>query len=199
MYKTDTVTYTDHKGHTAILERMSHTLTDARERYAQLLAYGNLTQRDAYCEAFGKAIETEAQKDKVDQCASRMAHDTDVILRVQELRKPLVRKLRRKFEYTIQKALEQCETAWALAYATADAKSMLAAIRMQAELSKLLAQQIDVNHRYGLLDDASTETLLAMRKEIEVRQGKQKKLRQIEARNVETVVVEGAETSFLVT
>lgn len=196
------VTYTDERGKMARIAYIEHPLSEKREQYARLLAYGDMIQRDAYCQAFGKVLgegEGMISKDYADQLASRMANDTDVILRVQELRKPLVRKLRRKFEYTLQKALEQCEVAWSLAYATGDAKSMLGAIKMQADLSKLLSQQIDVNHRYGLLDDADTETLLEMRRQIEVSQGKQKKLRQIEATKVETVPGEGACPSFVVT
>ena len=201
MAETKEVTYTDERGKPARLEYIEHEkpISGGREAFARLLAYGNITQYEAYCQAFNKTIGDELTKESAAQCASRMANDTDVILRIQELRKPLVRKLRRKFEYTLQKALEQCEVAWNLAYATADAKSMLAAIRMQADLSKLLSQQIDVNHRYGLLDDADTATLLEMRRQIEVSQGKQKKLRQIEATKVETVSEEGAEASFVVT
>lgn len=199
------VTYMDEDGTTAHLAYIEHPKPPApprpnlqREEFCRLLAFGHVTQLEAYCTAFAKTIGECLTKESAEQSACRMANDTDVILRIQELRKPLVRKLRRKFEYTLQKALEQCETAWALAYATGDAKSMLGAIKMQADLSKLLSQQIDVNHRYGLLDDADTETLLEMRRQIEVSQGKQKKLRQISATKVETVSEEGVEPSFVV-
>ena len=199
------VTYMDEDGTTAHLAYIEHPRPIApprpnlqREEFCRLMAFGHVTQYEAYCRAFHKTIGDGLTKESAEQSASRMFNDTDVILRIQELRKPLVRKLRRKFEYTVQKALEQCEVAWSLAYATGDAKSMLAAIRMQADLSKLLSQQIDVNHRYGLLDDADTETLLEMRRQIEVSQGKQKKLRQIAATKVETVAEEGAEASFVV-
>jgi len=104
---------------------------------------------------------------------------------VQELRRPVLRKLRRKIEYSLNKALEQCEVAWNLAYEQADSKSMLKAIEMQAKLSKLLRE--DVAHRHGLLDDASTEVLLEMKKEIEVRREKQKKLQEIRIEKMENV------------
>lgn len=195
------VTYTDEYGKTARINYIAHHTTPAREKFCQLMAYGDMLQREAYCRAYGKTLgegEGCISKDSADQIASRLANDTDIILRIGELRKPLARKLRRKFEYTLQKALEQCEVAWALAYATADAKSMLGAIKMQAELSKLLSQQIDVNHRYGLLDDADTSTLLEMRRQIEVSEGKQKKLRQIEATNVKTVTDDPQAPIFVV-
>lgn len=56
---------------------------------------------------------------------------------------------------------------------------------MQAKLAKLLTEQIDVNHR-GLKDDTSTEVLLEMKKEIELRREKQKKLVEIRVVNSET-------------
>ena len=74
-----------------------------------------------------------------------------------------------------------------LAYAQGDAKTLLKAVEMQAKLAKLLTEQIDVNHRYGLLDDTSTEVLLAMKREFEVRQEKRKRLQEIRVVNSETV------------
>ena len=58
-------------------------------------------------------------------------------------------------------------------------------MEMQAKLAKLLTEQIDVNHR-GLKDDTSTEVLLEMKKEIELRREKQKKLLEIRVVNSET-------------
>ena len=58
-------------------------------------------------------------------------------------------------------------------------------MEMQAKLAKLLTEQIDVNHR-GLKDDTSTEVLLEMKKEIELRREKQKKLVEIRVVNSET-------------
>ena len=76
--------------------------------------------------------------------------------------------------------------AWDLAYAQGDAKTLLKAVEMQARLSKLLSEQIDVNHSYGLLDDTSTEVLLAMKREFEVRREKRKKLETIQVVNPRT-------------
>ena len=100
---------------------------------------------------------------------------TDMRLRVQELRRPVIRKLRRKIEYGLLKALEQCRVAYDLSYEKGDACGILKAVEMQAKLAKLLSEESTVNHRFGVLDDATTETLLAIRKEVEVRREKQKK------------------------
>jgi len=72
-----------------------------------------------------------------------------------------------------------------LAYAQGDAKTLLKAVEMQAKLAKLLTEQIDVNHR-GLLDDTSTEVLLAMKRECEVRHEKRKKFEAIQVVNPRT-------------
>ena len=63
---------------------------------------------------------------------------------------------------------------------------MLKAIEMQAKLSKLLSEDVNITHRHGLLDDASTEVLLEMKKEIEVRREKQKKFLEFRVVNSET-------------
>lgn len=160
---------------------MIRPLTGKREKFCQLVA-AEATYTDAYIEGFQK--QPEYDRKLAAEAGSRLMADTDIILRVQELRRPVIRKLRRKIEYGLQKALEQREVAWDLPYEQADPKSMLKAIEMQAKLSKLLSE--DVTHRHGLLDDADTEVLLAMRKEIEIRREKQKKLPEIRVLNSKT-------------
>ncbi len=99
---------------------------------------------------------------------------TDVILRIQQLRTPVIPKVAEKFEYSMNRALEQCQTAWDLAYAQGNVQAMLKAIEMQARLSKLLSEQIDVTHRYGFLDDTATENLLKMKQQLEAVQKQRK-------------------------
>lgn len=109
--------------------------------------------------------------------AGRLLADTDVQLRIQQLKEPVVRKFRKKLEYNLQQALEECDTAHRLAYIKGDPKTMLKAVELRAKLVKLLGnEEINVNHRYGLLDETSTETLLEMKKQIEVRRGKLKEI-----------------------
>jgi phage terminase small subunit len=158
---------------------MIQPLTGKREKFCQLIA-ADATYTEAYQKPAGYDRKLAAE------AGSRLMADTDIILRVQELRRPVIRKFRRKLEYGLQKALEQCEVAWDLAYAQGDAKTLLKAVGMQAKLAKLLTDQIDVNHRHGLLDDASTEVLLVMKRECEVRREKQRKLQEIRVVNSET-------------
>lgn len=101
--------------------------------------------REAYQKPSGYDRKREAEE------GSRLMAITDMVLPVQELRRPVLRKFRRKLEHGLQKALEQCVVAWNLAYAQGDAKTLLKAVEMQARLSKLLSEQIDATHRYGLL------------------------------------------------
>lgn len=157
----------------------AYVLAGKRERFAQLMARGK-RGLDAYLEAFEILVTDEAMteiaKEQARDCTRDLLHDTSVVLRIQELKRPVLRVLKRKVEYNLQKALEQCQVAYDIAYAQGDTKGILAAIKMQAELAKLLSTELNVNHRYGVLDDTSTEILLAMKKEIEVRQAKQKML-----------------------
>lgn len=162
---------------------MVHSLTGKRKKFCQLVS-ADSTYTDAYLEAFQKPPGYDRKLAAEEE--SRLMADTDIILRVQELRRPVIRKFRRKLEYGLQKALEQCDVAWDLAYAQGDAKTLLKAVEMQAKLAKLLTEHVDVTHRHGLLDDTSTEVLLAMKKEFEVRREKQKKLQEIRVVNSET-------------
>lgn len=164
----------------------AYTLTGSREKFAKLMARG---QRglEAYLEAFDQIATDEASQESAKNCVRDLLNDTSIVLRIQELKRPVLRKLKQKIEYGLQHALAQCQIAWDLAYAQGDVKGLLAAIRMQSDLAKLLSQELNVNHRYGVLDDAATETLLELRKEIEVRQAKQKKLLAVRVDKIETV------------
>ena len=163
---------------------MIHSLTGKREKFCQLVA-ADATYTDAYLEAFQKPPGYDRKL--AAEAGSRLMASTDMVLRVQELRRPVLRKFRRKLEYGLQKALEQCDVAWDLAYAQGDAKTLLEAVEMQARLAKLLSDEFNVNHRHGLLDDADTEVLLSMRKEIEIRRAKQKKLVAIQVVNSKSI------------
>lgn len=185
------LTYSDEHGQPRILPHVTHgtvyALTAKREKFAQLCAQ-SVEPQTAYCDSHHVTLGPETAGD-IKDAVRRLLTDTTVILRIQELKRPVLRKLHRKIEYGLHKALEQCQVAWDLAYANGDVKSMLAAVRMQAELSKLLSHDINVNHRHGVLDDASTDVLLAMKKEYELRLAKQKKLTVVG--EIVTVIPEG--------
>lgn len=152
---------------------MIHSLTAKREKFCQLVAAG-MSQTDAYLEAYQKSPGYDRKG--AGEEGSRLMAVTEMVLRVQELRRPVIRKVRKKFEYTLNKALEQCQIAWDLAFAQANPQALLKAIELQRKFLKLLSEQVDVTHRHGLLDDASTETLLEMKKAFEDRGAKQGKL-----------------------
>lgn len=168
----------------AFIERGSaYGLAGDRERFAQAMAEG-LSAFEAYVRVFAPDLSTAAALQDAKARTAQLCRDTRVVLRIQELKAPVVRKVRAKYEYSLQKAFEQCQVAYDLAFEGGDVKGILKAVEMQAKLAKLLSEEINVNHRYGVLDDTKTETLLAMKKELEVRMMKQKRLAQ-------TVVVEG--------
>ena len=109
---------------------MSHPLTAKREKFCQLVAAGE-TYTDAYLEAYQKPAGYD-RKVAAEE-GSRLMATTDMVLRVQELRRPVIRKVQKKFEYTLQQAYEQCNEAWKLARTQGDAKSMLKAIELQGD------------------------------------------------------------------
>lgn len=145
---------------------MSYSLTAKREQFCQLVAAGT-TYTDAYLDAYQKPAGSDRKLAAEE--GSRLMANTDIILRVQELRRPVIRKFQRKYEYTLNKALEECEIAWNLACAQSDPRAMLKAIELRGKFVKLLTNQPDIIRRHGLLDDASTEVLLAMKKAFEDR------------------------------
>jgi hypothetical protein len=162
---------------------MIHSLTGKRETFCQLVA-ADETYTNAYIEAYQKPAGYDRKL--AAESGSRLMANTDIVLRVQELRRPVIRKLRRKIEYGLQKAFGQCEIAWDLAYEKGDPRAMLKAIEMQSKLAKLLSE--DVTHRHGLLDETDTEILLAMKKEFENRREKQKKLAATQVMNQRIVL-----------
>ena len=172
---------------------MNHPLTAKREAFCQLVAAGS-TYTDAYLEAYQKPAGCDRKLAAEE--GSRLMADTSMRLRVQALRRPVIRKFQRKYAYTLNKALEECEIAWNLAYAQGDPRAMLQAIELRGKFVQLLTEQVDGTHRPGSLDDADTEVLLAMRKQIEIRREKQKKLAAMRVVNSETVSGTPPQPSF---
>ena len=88
-------------------------LTGKREKFCQLVAAGS-TYTDAYLESYQKY--SGYDRKMAAEEGSRLMANTDMVLRVQELHRPVIRKFRRKLEYGLNKALEQCEVAGDLAF-----------------------------------------------------------------------------------
>jgi hypothetical protein len=186
------ITYTQADGKKALTgyvdKGSAYQLTGKRERFAQLMAQGHDAEQ-AYCEAFNVELRPDTVQD-INRKAKALCHDTAIVLRIHDLKQPVLRKVAKKIEYNLNKALEQCQVAYDLAFIAGDSKGLLKAVEMQARLSKLLSEEINVTHRHGVLDDAATEVLLAMRKEIEGRRERAKKLGVV----VEGDIVTGAGT-----
>ena len=153
----------------------SYLLVGNREHFARLVAQ-DVDPVDAYCTAYEKTPKEDWEVLSCRSAASRLLSQTKVILRVQELREPVIRKLQKKIEYGLTHALTECQTAYDLAFSQADPKAMLKATEMKARLSKLLSDEVNVTHRFGILDEASTEELLEMRKLVQRRKAGQKAL-----------------------
>ena len=143
---------------------MRYRLVPRRERFAILVAQGALPG-DAIIEAYGRTDLSHEARLRYAGEGGTLMQNTDVSLRIQELRRPIIRKVQRTFEYNLNRALEDAEDAYNIAYEAGQANTMLAAIELRAKLCKFLTETVE--HRHGLLDDASTATLIEMKKHIE--------------------------------
>ena len=140
-----------------------------REEFCRLMATGDVDPLEAYCQVWNKPL-TGAPGAQVaiwQSSASRLMADPQIKLRIDQLKTPVVRKVAKKFEYTLQRAFAQCDEAYNLARIADNPNAMLKAIELQGKFAKLLAEQIDVTHRIGLLDETSMEVLLAMKAQLE--------------------------------
>ena len=153
----------------------SYLLVGPREAFARLVAQ-DLDPYDAYCTAYEKTPKEDWEVLSCRSTACNILKQTKVVLRIQELRQPVIRKLQKKIEYGLTHALTECQTAYDLAFSQADPKAMLKATEMKARLSKLLSDEVNVNHRFGILDETTTEELLEMRKLVQRRKAGQKTL-----------------------
>ena len=156
-----------------------------REKFCQIVAFSGVRKNEAYALSHGIEI-FDPKTDSLELCkeqmkclsddASALMANTTVRLRIAELRRPVVRRLQKKFEYDLQKALAQANIAWELSYDNADVPGMIAAITLQSKLAKLMSEEVNVTHRYGLLDNTTTDVLLGIRDEIEKKKSRQKRL-----------------------
>lgn len=163
-----TINYPQHVDGTALEYPPGMSWTAKRELFCRLMAL-DCEPAAAYGEAYNVPLTSTFNKSRAQTEATRLMGNSDVLLRIQQLRTPSIRKFQKKLEYTLQKALEQCEIVWTLSYTKGDTKTMLKAVEMQAKLGKLLSEQIDVTHRHGFLDDTDTKVLVEMKKQLEDR------------------------------
>ena len=160
------VTYTDSEGKTQTTSVIrGKPVTRRLENFCRMVASGEYDPIDAYCKAYEKDFATEAER--CAKTAATLMGRTDVILRIQQLRTPVLPKIAQKYEYNINIAMSELQTAMDLAYAQGHVPSMLKVIELRARLHKMLSEQIDVTHKHGFLDDTATEVLLEMKKRLE--------------------------------
>lgn len=123
-----------------------------------------MSQSDAYRAAY------DAEKMKpetVQRKACELMKDGKVSARIAALRTPVVQRL----QYGLEQAMREAEEAFAVAKAKENGGAMVAAVQLRAKLNGLLVEKKEI--RTGPLDDASTEMLLEMRRQLELSAGSQ--------------------------
>ena len=144
------------------------------EHFCRLVAAGEMDTIEAYCTAYGKELNNETGA-RIAAAASSIMSRTDVILRIQQLRTPVLPDVAKKYTYSLNKAMDECQTAWDLAFAQGHIASMIKIIELRSRLNKMLSEQIDVTHKHGFLDDTATTVLLEMKKQLEDTRARRKK------------------------
>lgn len=166
------ITYTDSKGQTQTTHIVRGKPQPRRlENFCRMIASGEHDPVDAYCQAYGKERDATTASS-----VSYLMGRTDVILRIQQLRTPVIPKVAQKYEYNLNKAMDELQTAWDLAFAQGHIPSMIKVTEMRSRLHKMLSEQIDVTHKHGFLDEAATQVLLDMKKMLEETKSKRKQL-----------------------
>jgi hypothetical protein len=170
------VTYQDSKGQTQTTHLVrGKPMTRRMENFCRMVASGEYDPLDAYCKAYEKEL-TPLTSAYLAQAASHLMGQTQVVLRIQQLRTPVLPEIARKYTYNLNKAMDECQTAWDLAFAQGHVGHMIKLIELRSRLNKMLSEQIDVTHKHGFLDDTATQVLLEMKKQLEEARAKKKRL-----------------------
>lgn len=127
-------------------------LTAKQEAFCQAVVSG-MSQADAYRTAYA-AKKMSAPAIAVE--ASKLMANPKVSLRVQELRKPVIQKVR----YGLEQAMLEAEEAFKVAKAKENGGAMVAAATLRAKLNGLLVEKKEVRH--GQLQDVPDEQLDAL-------------------------------------
>jgi hypothetical protein len=125
-----------------------------REKFAQLLASG-MKESDAYRGAYNAG---QMKPKTINEAACRLAADSKIRARVDELRAPIVEKVR----YDLEDAMRECEDAIALAKTKENPSAYVAAIQLRAKLNGLLVEE-RANKRAPLeeMSDAALDQQIA--------------------------------------
>ena len=138
-------------------------MTPKQEKFCHGIVAG-MSQSDAYRAAY------DAEKMKpetVQRKACELMKDSKITARIAALRTPVVQRL----QYGLEQAMREAEEAFAVARARENGGAMVAAVQLRARLNGLLVEKREI--RTGPLDDASTEMLLEMRRQLELSAGSQ--------------------------
>lgn len=134
-------------------------LPDPRaERFAELVVGGEKLT-DAYIAAYAKHA---VRRRQVSTQASALADRPEVKLRIEELRKPVIAKVQKKFQYGIEQALEEIAAAQQTARALGQPATELKAIELKAKITRLLGIGSSTAQTEGALAGLSTDDLLEM-------------------------------------
>jgi hypothetical protein len=139
------------------------------ERFAELV-FGGSSLQDAYRETHDCAA---MSRDTIRQRANYLGRHPEIVRRVSQLRQPILNKARRKFEYTLDQAIEECDQAHLLAELQQSPEKMLKAVELKAKLMKMLVAVSET--RASPLEGLSSEELvglLAFAKEMKLREAK---------------------------
>lgn len=113
-------------------------LTPQQEVFAQRVAEGK-TQADAYLEAYPAS--RKWQVTSVYTQAAVLMNDRHVANRVADLRRQAELKAIERIAYTVETAMAECKIAMDLAIQKEQPAALVSAIRLRAELQRLLVQQ----------------------------------------------------------
>ena len=126
------------------------------EHFAEMVVMGK-----SYVDAYEMSHDTAAQsKGRRYSSAKSLAQHPEVVRRIAQLRKPIIDKAKRKFEYTLEQAMEECDQAHQLAELQAAPDKMMKAIELKAKLMRMLVTVSET--RTSPLDGVSTEELVEL-------------------------------------
>ena len=139
------------------------------ERFAELV-FGGRPLEDAYRETHDCAA---MSRDTVRRRATYLGRHPEMVRRLAQLRQPSLNRARRKFEYTLDHAIDECDQAHLLAELQQSPEKMLKAVELKAKLMKMLVavSETRVSPLEGLSSDELVG-LLAFAKEMKAREAK---------------------------
>ena len=117
---------------------MAQNLTEQQENFAQLLFRGK-GQSDAYLEAYPTS--SKWNKSTLYANASRMAANSKVIARLEQLRAPVARKA----QYDVNTAMDEAMQAFELAVEVRAPGAMVAAAQLRAKLQGLMIEKREIS------------------------------------------------------